>query len=67
MTAGAQRLGLTLNVAHVPETFSEPNRGLFDEKYMRALFEFGAEQAKNGSVFESIAPNSVDLRSSTPQ
>ena len=67
LTTTAQRLGITLNVAHVPETFSVPAHGLFDEKYMRALFDLGAEQAKNGSVFESIAPNSVDLRSSTPQ
>jgi hypothetical protein len=63
MTTGAQRLGVTLNVAHVPESFSEPNRSLFDEKYMRALFELGAEKAKAGSVFESIAPDSADRHS----
>lgn len=67
MTTAAQRLGLTLNVAYVPETFSAPAHGLFDEKYMRALFDLGAEQAKNGSVFETIVPNSVEIRTSTPQ
>jgi hypothetical protein len=67
VTTGAQRLGLTLHVAHVPESFSEPSHGLFDEKYMRALFNLGAEQAKAGSVFETITPTSGELRTSTPQ
>ncbi len=64
---GAQKIGVTLHVATVPETFSQPNRGLFDHEYMRALYEYGVEQAKSGSAFENIAPSSADLRSLAPQ
>ena len=55
LNASAQRLGITLNAASVPDSFSQPNRGLFDHEYMQALFEFGAERAKNGSAFRDAA------------
>jgi hypothetical protein len=67
MTVGAQRHDITLNVAHVPESFSQPNRGLFDEKYMRALYELGAKQGQDGSAFESIAPNSAQTHADAPK
>jgi len=54
ITASARQLGIGLNVAHVPEDFTEVNRGLFDHIYMQALFRYGAEQAMNGQVFQNI-------------
>ena len=55
VTTSAQRLGLNLNVAYVPETFNHPNRGLFDHVYMEALFKYGVEQAQKGTGFASTA------------
>ena len=55
LNANAQRLGLNLNVAYVPEAFNHPNKGLFDHVYMDALFKYGAEQAQKGTGFASTA------------
>src|SRR5215470_9837727 len=55
VSANAERLGLNLNVAQVPETFNHPNRGLFDHVYMDALFKYGVEQAQKGTGFASMA------------
>jgi hypothetical protein len=54
MTA-TQRLGLELNVAHIPAEFQHPARGAFDPDYMRALFDFAAAQAQKGTAFETVA------------
>ncbi len=67
VTAGAQRLGLKLSVAYVPETFQELNRGLFDHIYMQALFDFGAEQAKKGAAFENILAGAAERRTDAPR
>jgi predicted acylesterase/phospholipase RssA len=67
MRATAQRLGVNMNIAHVPEGFSEVNRGLFDHIYMEALFKYGAEQAMKGAAFETVAKASVEPTGSTPQ
>ena len=53
ITVGAQRLGINLTVAHIPDTFQQPIRSLFDQEYMKALFDFGAEQARKGTGFEA--------------
>ena len=37
LNASAQHRGITINAASVPETFSQPNRGLFDHEYMRGV------------------------------
>jgi len=66
LSSFAQRLGITVNAASVPDSFSQPNRGLFDHEYMRALFEFGAERVKNGSAFAPLPPGGPELRTSTP-
>jgi hypothetical protein len=54
VSANAQKLGVELNVTHVPEDFKETNRGLFDHVYMQALFKFGVEQAMNGGAFRTM-------------
>jgi hypothetical protein len=67
MRGAAQRIGFNLNVAQVPETFTQVNRGLFDHVYMDALFKYGVEQGKSGAGFASLPAGTVDLRSSNPQ
>jgi predicted acylesterase/phospholipase RssA len=68
VNASAQRLGITVNAASVPDSFSQPNRGLFDHEYMQALFQFGAERAKNGSAFTATPQQSMpQLRTGNPQ
>jgi predicted acylesterase/phospholipase RssA len=64
--AAAQRLGLNLNVAHVPENFQETNKGLFDQVYMEALFKYGADQAMKGSAFQAAAKAPTERRSDNP-
>ena len=51
--ANAQRLGVPMYIAQVADSFNHPSYGLFDEKYMNALYEHGVERAKNGTAFES--------------
>jgi predicted acylesterase/phospholipase RssA len=63
VTASAQRLGLNLNVAYVPDAFSQPNRGLFDHVYMEALFKYGVEQAQKGTGFANAAAAALQRRS----
>jgi predicted patatin/cPLA2 family phospholipase len=63
LNASAQRLGLNLNVAHVPEAFNQPSRGLFDHTYMDALFKYGVEQAQKGTGFASTAGGALERRS----
>jgi predicted patatin/cPLA2 family phospholipase len=65
VNASAQRLGLNLNVAHVPEAFSQPSRGLFDHVYMDALFKYGVEQAQKGTAFASSTATGLERRSET--
>jgi len=67
LNASAQHRGITINAASVPEDFSQPNRGLFDHQYMEALFQVGAERAKNGSAFGAKAPPAPELRTGSPQ
>jgi len=64
---GAQRLGINLDVAHVPDTFQVPARSLFDQNYMQALFDLGAEQAKKGAAFERHPAATPELRTKAAQ
>jgi hypothetical protein len=52
--AAAQKQGITLNVAQIGPEFEHPSRGAFDPDYMKALFDFGVEQAKQGKAFETV-------------
>jgi Patatin-like phospholipase len=63
VNASAQRLGLNLNVAHVPDAFNHPSRGLFDHVYMDALFKYGVEQAQKGTGFASSTTGGLERRS----
>jgi len=61
--AAAQRQGISLNVAQIDSEFQHPARGAFDPDYMKALFDFGVEQAMKGKAFESVATDPTEHRS----
>jgi hypothetical protein len=65
--AAAQKLGITLNVAHIDPEFQHPSRGAFDPDYMQALYQLGVEQAKAGKAFETAPAATPDLRSGIAQ
>ena len=64
--ANAQRIGVPMFVAQVADSFTHPSHGLFDEKYMNALYEHGVERAKNGTAFETLGPPAPELRTGNP-
>lgn len=64
--ANAQRLGMPIHIAQVSDSFQHPAHGLFDEKYMNALFEHGAERARNGTAFDPISQATPELRTGKP-
>jgi hypothetical protein len=64
--ANAQRIGVPMQVAQVAESFNHPSYGLFDEKYMNALYQHGVERAKNGTAFEPITQPAPELRTGNP-
>ncbi len=64
--ANAQRLGIPMYIAQVADSFDHPSHGLFDEKYMNALYEHGVARARNGSAFESIGQPAPELRTGNP-
>jgi Patatin-like phospholipase len=64
--ANAQRLGVPMFVAQVADSFNVPSYGLFDEKYMNALYAHGVERAKNGTAFDPIGQSTPELRTGSP-
>ena len=64
---GAQRHGIALRIAHVDPAFNYPTRGLFDGKYMQALYDVGVAAGKNGTAFESALPGLSLRGSGNPQ
>ena len=52
--AAAQKQGVSLSVAQIDPEFQHPARGAFDPDYMKALFDFAVEQAKQGKAFETV-------------
>jgi hypothetical protein len=67
VNAGAQRHGIALRIAHVDPTFNYPSRGLFDGKYMQALYDVGVAAGKKGTAFESTLPDLSLRGSGNPQ
>lgn len=64
--ANAQHLGVPMYVAQVADSFDHPAYGLFDEKYMNALYEHGVARARNGNAFEPIGQAAPELRTGNP-
>jgi hypothetical protein len=54
--AAAKRNGVAFKVAYVDPTFDFPWSGMFDSKYMQALFDRGYARAKSGTVFRNDLP-----------
>jgi hypothetical protein len=61
--AGAQRHQIALRIAHVDPSFNFPSRGVFDGKYMQALYDFGVAAGKKGTAFGESLPG-LSLRGS---
>ena len=64
--ANAPRLGVPIQVAQIGDDFQHPAFGLFDEKYMNALYEYGADRTRKGAAFETLPAQIPELRSSKP-
>ena len=60
--AAAQKQGIALSVAQIDPEFTHPSRGAFDPDYMKAVYQFGLDQAKAGKAFETIAADAPELR-----
>jgi hypothetical protein len=58
----AQKQGISLSVAQIDPEFSHLSRGAFDPDYMKAVYQFGLEQAKAGKAFETVAADAPELR-----
>jgi hypothetical protein len=65
LAANAQRLGIPIQVAQVADSFNHPAHGLFDEKYMNALYGHGVERGRNGTAFEPISKPPRAVRTGT--
>lgn len=63
--ANAQRIGVPIHIAQITDSFQHAAHGLFDEKYMNALFDYGAERARNGTAFEILGQPAPELRTGT--
>ena len=56
LSSAAKRDGIGLNVAVIDSSFSVPAQTAFDPTQMKAMFDLGYEQAKNGSAFRTQNP-----------
>jgi predicted patatin/cPLA2 family phospholipase len=56
---GAVRDEAGFKLAYIPDDFDAKSNELFDPEYMKALFEFGYEQARNGYDWASSPPGFV--------
>jgi hypothetical protein len=52
----AQKAGIPFNVTYVDEGFDQVGRGLFDPKYMNALYDYGLAQGRNDNRFRKGPP-----------
>ena len=53
LSAATKRHSIELNVAYIDNSFNVRAETSFDPKQMKALFDFGVEQAKNGTAFRT--------------
>ena len=53
---GALRDGAEFKLAYISPDFSYPSQEFFDPEYMRALFDYGYELAKDGYPWENAPP-----------
>lgn len=55
-----QRDGIDYNLAYIPSSFGKRSKGLFDQDYMRDLFDFGRELGKTGYSWSKSPPGIAD-------
>jgi hypothetical protein len=60
----AQKAGIPFNVTYVDEGFGQVGRGIFDPKYMNALYDYGLAQGRSDSRFRK-APSTPTSASPT--
>jgi hypothetical protein len=51
-----QKAGIPLEVTYVDERFDEMSRGMFDPKYMKALYAYGLAQGQSDDRFNRAPP-----------
>jgi hypothetical protein len=54
--ATTQRDGLDFNLAYIGSDFSAPRTGDFDTTFMKALFDYGYQLARNGYPWKKLPP-----------
>jgi hypothetical protein len=54
--ATTQRDGLDFNLAYIGSDFSAPRAGDFDTAFMKALFDYGYQLARNGYPWKKLPP-----------
>jgi patatin-like phospholipase len=52
----AQKAGIGFKLTYVTDSFDQVGRGLFDPKYMNALYDFGVAQGRREDRFEKGLP-----------
>jgi predicted patatin/cPLA2 family phospholipase len=52
----SQRDGVDYNLAYIGPDFNFPHKESFDQAYMRALFDYGYQEVKNGTVWHKTPP-----------
>lgn len=55
-TIAAQKAGIALDVTYVDDGFDQVGRGLFDPKYMNALYDYGLAQGRSDARFHKGPP-----------
>jgi hypothetical protein len=54
-SVAAQKAGIPINVTYVDDGFDQVGRGLFDPKYMNALYDYGLAQGRGDARFNKGA------------
>nr|WP_210311395.1 patatin-like phospholipase family protein [Rhizobium leucaenae] len=56
MYANTQRDHVDYNLTYIGTDFTEPYPGMFDQTYMRSLFDYGYQKARNGHPWDKAPP-----------
>jgi hypothetical protein len=56
----AQRDGLGIHLAFIPETFDVPSTEPIDKAYMGQLFQLGYDMSRNGYLWQRSPPDYFD-------
>jgi hypothetical protein len=62
----AQKAGIGFNLTYVDDTFTQVGRGLFDPKYMGALYAFGLARGRSDDRFHKGLPMQAPVAPAPP-